>query len=79
MLKSPLAQAMSYRTGELGLPTSTHSYLGRDGKTYTVEAGYGEEYSTNNRGSKNDKDIYMVTSIRLTHIIGATYHKAKFR
>lgn len=79
VLKSPLAKAMSYRTGELGLPTSTHQYVGRDGVTYTVEAGYGEEHPSNNRGSKNDKDVYMVTSIRLTHIIGATYHRAKFR
>jgi hypothetical protein len=80
VLKSPLAQAMSYRTGELNLPTSTHTYQARNsGVPFTVEPGYGEEYSTNNRGSKKDKDIYMVTSIRLTHIIGATYHKAKFR
>jgi hypothetical protein len=79
VLKSPLAKAMSYRTGELGLATSNHTYPGRDGAPYKVEPGYGEEFSTNNRGSKNDKDIYMVTSIRLTHIIGATYHKAKFR
>jgi len=78
-LQSDLARAMSYRTNELGLATSTHSYVGRDGKTYTVEAGYGEENQYNNRGSKNDRDIYMVTSIRLTYIIGATYHKAKFR
>jgi hypothetical protein len=79
VLKSPLAQAMSYRTNELGLATSNHTYQGKDGKTYTVEPGYGEENQYNNRGSKKDKDVYMVTSIRLTHIIGATYHKAKFR
>jgi len=79
VLKSPLAKAMSYRTNELGLPTSTHTYVGRDGVTYTVEPGYGQEDVHNNRGSKNDKDIYMVTSIRLTQIIGATYHRAKFR
>ena len=82
VLKSPLAQAMSYRTGELGLATSTHSYTStRNGKTesFTVEAGYGEEQKDNMRGNKNNRDIYMVTSIRLTHIIGATYHRAKFR
>jgi len=79
VLKSPLAKAMSYRTGELALPTSTHQYVGRDGQTYTVEPGYGEENTWNNRGSKKDRDIYMVTSIRITHIIGATYHRAKFR
>jgi len=79
VLKSPLAQAMSYRTNELNLPTNTKQYVGRDGATYTVESGYGEENPSNMRGSKNQNDIYMVTSIRLTHIIGATYHRAKFR
>jgi hypothetical protein len=73
LLKSPLAQAMSYRTNELGLTSgNTHQYNG-----YTVETGYGE--SGEQRGSKRDKDIYMVTSIRITQIIGATYHRAKFR
>lgn len=79
VLKSPLAQAMSYRTSELKLPTSTHQYAGRDGKTYTVEAGYGEENSSNMRGNSKNRDIYMVTSIRVTQIIGGTYHRAKFR
>lgn len=79
-LQSPLAQAMSYRTGELKLPSSTNTYHSeRDGQDYTVEPGYGQEDSHNNRGSKNDKDVYMVTSIRLTYIVGATYHRAKFR
>jgi hypothetical protein len=79
-LKTPLAQAMSYRTNELKLPTSTHTYTSPfDNKTYTVEAGYGEENPSNMRGNSKDRDIYMVTSIRLTHIIGATYHKPKFR
>ncbi len=75
-LKSPLAQAMSYRTNEIpGMPTApviTPSGI-------TVQAGYGHEYPDNMRGSKNDRDIYMVTSIRLTYILGATFHKAKFR
>jgi len=79
VLKSPLAQAMSYRTNELKLPTSTSTYVGRDGVTYTIEPGYGQEAKDNMRGGKKDRDIYMVTSIRLTHIIGATYHRAKFR
>jgi hypothetical protein len=75
-LKSPLAQAMSYRTNEIpGMPlnpVTTPSGI-------VVEAGYGHEYPDNFRGSKNDKDIYMVTSIRLTYILGASFHKAKFR
>ena len=79
-LQNNLARAMSYRTNELNLQNGLpHTYVGRDGQTYTVEAGYGEENQYNNRGSKNDRDIYMVTSIRATYIIGATYHRAKFR
>lgn len=74
-----LAKAMSYRTNELNLATSDKTYVGRDGVTYRIEPGYGQEDVHNNRGSKNDRDIYMVTSIRLSYIIGATFHKAKFR
>lgn len=84
VLKSDLARAMSYRTNELNLSTSNRTYTGRDGKSYIVEPGYGEEYRGtdgigNVRGSKADRDIYMVTSIRLTYILGATFHRAKFR
>jgi hypothetical protein len=74
-LKTPLAQAMSYRNNELGAPknpVTTPSGI-------VVENGYGSEYKDNKRGSKTDRDIYMVTSIRLTYILGATFHKAKFR
>ncbi|MFZ1806629.1 MAG: DUF6089 family protein [Cyclobacteriaceae bacterium] len=74
-----LAKAMSYRTNELGAPTNVQTYLARDGQTYTVQAGYGSEFPDNLRGSKSDRDIYMVTSIRLSIILGATFHKAKFR
>lgn len=75
-----LARAMSYRTGELGAPSNPYSYLGRDNNvSYTVQSGYGHELRDNLRGSKADRDIYMVTSIRLTYILGATFHKAKFR
>ncbi len=85
-LNSPLAEAMSYRTNELGpggqAPPAnpvTYSDPNNPAKTYTVEAGYGQEYRDNIRGNKNNRDIYMVTSIRLTYIVGATFHKAKFR
>ena len=75
-LNSTLAQAMSYRTNEIPgqplNPVMTPSGI-------PVEAGYGSEHPDNVRGNKNDKDIYMVTSIRLTYIIGATLHRAKFR
>ncbi len=81
VLSSPLAKAMSYRGNELPAedrPTST-SYIGRDGISYTVITGYGQEQFYNMRGSKKDRDIYMVTSIRISYIIGATMHRAKFR
>ncbi len=76
-----LARAMSYRSNELPaneLPP-LQSYTARNGQTYSTINGYGSEYPDNVRGSKSDRDIYMVTSIRLTYILGATFHKAKFR
>jgi hypothetical protein len=73
-----LAKAMSYRTNEVVTP-SNPTYVGRDGKTYLVLDGYGREYSENKRGNKNDRDIYMVTTFRLTYILGKTFHRAKFR
>jgi hypothetical protein len=80
VLSSPLAKAMSYRTGELNLtPSNESTYVGRDGVNYTVENGYGSEHPDNMRGGKADNDLYMVTSIRLTYILGATFHRAKFR
>jgi len=80
VLKSPLAQAMAYRTGEINPdPAKMTSYVGRDGKTYNVQAGYGQEGFSNWRGNKGSRDIYMVTSIKISYILGATFHKAKFR
>jgi hypothetical protein len=81
VLDGPLAKAMSYRSNELPanqIPAKL-PYVGRDGQTYNTIPGYGYEHFSNNRGSKSDKDIYMVTTLRLTYIIGATLHKAKFR
>jgi len=74
-----LAKALSYRTGELGPPVNPNTFVGRDGVTYTVENGFGSEFRDNVRGNKNDNDLYMVTSIRLSYILGATFHRAKFR
>lgn len=76
--KNQLAQAMSYRSNELN-PSNTVSYVGRDGKTYNVINGYGSEFKDNWRGNKNSRDIYMVTSLKITYILGATFHRAKFR
>lgn len=72
-----LAAAMSYRSNEVATPNYT--YTGRDGRTYNVVAGYGSEYTDNIRGNNSDKDLYMVTTIRATYIIGKNYHRAKFR
>ena len=44
-----------------------------------VEAGYGSEHPDNKRGGKNDKDVYMITSVRISYIINPNYHQAKFR
>jgi hypothetical protein len=74
-LKSPLAQAMSYRTNELGAPKNPYT----TSSGIVVENGYGSESPTNKRGGKNENDLYMVTSFRLSYILGATFHKAKFR
>lgn len=76
-----LARAMSYRSNELpaGELPPLQSYVARNGQTYSTIPGYGQEHPDNLRGSKQDRDIYMVTSIRLTYILGATFHKAKFR
>ncbi len=76
-LSSPLAQAMSYRTNEIvGNPTNP-TPSGIPG--VNVQAGYGSEYVTNKRGGKNQNDIYMVTSIKLSYVISPSYHRAKFR
>jgi hypothetical protein len=73
---STLGQAMAYRTNELaGYPTS--GGIPSELAGVNVQAGYGK--AGDKRGSPNQNDIYMVTSIRLTYILGATFHKAKFR
>ncbi len=79
--KNQLAQAMSYRSNELGATaTPGYTYVGRDLKTYhTYNGGYGAETKDNVRGDSKRNDIYMVTSIKLTYILGATFHRAKFR
>jgi hypothetical protein len=83
-----LAKAMSYRSNELtqfaGDRVPEVSTV--DGKTYYLLPGYGKELGGANkgdkgnvRGNKNDKDVYMVTTIRVTYILGKTFHRAKFR
>ena len=72
-----LAKAMSYRSNEVATPNYT--YTGRDGKSYSVVQGYGSEQTNNIRGDKDDRDIFMVTTFKLTSVLGKNFHRAKFR
>jgi hypothetical protein len=73
-----LAKALSYRGNEIN-PTNTFTYTGRDGNSYNVIPGYGHESPDNWRGHKDDKDIYTVTTLRISYIVGKTFNRAKFR
>lgn len=74
-----LAKAMSYRSNEIVNPNLLTPTEARDGQTYALLSGYGQEHIDNKRGNKNDKDTYMVTTIKLTYILGKTFNRAKFR
>jgi hypothetical protein len=74
-----LAKAMSYRSNEIVDPSLLVQTQARDGQTYNLLRGYGQEHLDNKRGNKNDKDTYMVTTIKLTYILGKTLNRAKFR
>ena len=93
-LDSELARAMSDRSREpvgansgnardfeaieatAKLDTYTSEFDGRD---YTVYAGYGSDYPTNNRGKVNDNDGYLVTSFKISYIVSGSFRRAKFR
>lgn len=76
-----LAKAMSYRSNELSdvANLAIPAVSAVDGQVYNLVPGYGTEFPDNFRGSKKDKDVLMVTSFKLTYIIGKTFHRAKFR
>lgn len=79
-LESELARALSYRSNEVTTPSMVRGpYPARNGVTYNLIEGYGYEYPTNIRGKEENKDIFMVTTFRLSYIVGKTLHKAKFR
>ncbi len=90
-LDGDLAKAMSDRSME---PTgaksgtdrtqhisgwNTTNYTGRDGNSYNVVNGFGSESLANNRGGASDNDIYYVTSIKISYILGSSFRRAKFR
>ncbi len=79
-LDGELARAMAYRSNEVqpGASSEVDELLANpvtDGG-YTTVRGYGR--AGDQRGT-NEKDLYMVTTIRLTYIINRNYHRAKFR
>ncbi|MBX2968894.1 MAG: hypothetical protein KF803_05960 [Cyclobacteriaceae bacterium] len=84
-LDSEKARAMSYRSNEVQPVNAkvqeilANKYTGYSG--FDTVAGYGH---INSNGDKNlrgtdARDIYMVTTVRLTYILGKTFHRAKFR
>jgi hypothetical protein len=74
-----LAKTMSYRTNEVVDPNLLVTRLSRNGQSYELLDGYGQEFVDNKRGNRNDKDVYMVTTFRLTYILGKNFNRAKFR
>ena len=80
VLDSELARALSYRSNELTKPDiARFPVTARNGVTYDLINGYGSEQPTNIRGKENNNDIYTVTTLRLSYILGKTMHRAKFR
>lgn len=80
-----LNEPTSANTGELRdrvaieATTSEHQYTSQyDGVTYNVYRGFGSDGLNNNRGFSG-KDLYIVTSFKLTYIITGSFTKAKFR
>jgi hypothetical protein len=87
-LNSDLAKVMSDRSMETtavvsGQPrdmeaiqkvTRQITYVGKDGREYTVFAGYGHENkggSPNQRGGEAN-DSYVVTTLRISYILGSS-------
>jgi hypothetical protein len=79
VLDNPLSQALSYRGNEVAPNINPHSYVGRDGKMYTVESGYGAEHPSNLRGDKSDNDFLFLFSVGGSVILKGKYTRAKSR
>ena len=94
LFDDPMARAMSDRSQEItggarakprdftiieGI-TSKHTYVGADGRSYTVYHGYGSDlHSSNIRGNINDRDIYIITSLKLSRIVKPYQKTRRFR
>jgi hypothetical protein len=72
-----VARTLSYRGNDIP-NIRPQTYTGRDGKTYTVEAGFGAEHSSNVRGNKNDNDMLFLITIGGAVIL-EPHRRAKFR
>lgn len=83
----PLAAYMSDRsreltdavTGDVRDAAIINDVTGGTVGQATPFSGYGTEFRDNVRGNKNDNDVYMVATIRVTYILGGKFMKAKFR
>lgn len=81
------AKAMSYRSNEIQPGVNArvdeiiaNRYTGYSG--FTTVAGFGHinaDGTPNLRGKSNDGDIYMLTTLRVSYILGKNFNKAKFR
>lgn len=60
--------------------TNSQTYVGSDGRTYDVFAGYGSDtHPSNIRGNTKDNDLFVYTQIRVSYIIGGSFRRAKYR
>jgi hypothetical protein len=82
-----LARALSYRSNEVPFGINSRAdeiianrYTGYTG--YTTVSGFGHVNTNgtpNLRGKSDDRDIYMITTLRISYILGKNFNKAKFR
>jgi hypothetical protein len=82
-----LARALSYRSNEVQFGINgrvdeiiANRYTGYTG--YTTVSGFGHvntNETPNLRGKSDDRDIYMITTLRISYILGKNFNKAKFR
>lgn len=60
--------------------TTSHTYVGMDGQSYTVYNGYGsDKHPSNIRGNVNDRDIYIITSLKINRVLQPYQKTRPFR